>query len=247
VPDAVAASIAHVWIIDGLHGRFLTLDWAMSFRQGIFLRAAVVLAVVWGCVWGLQSFAASRKITADRISKEIEMANFADWSSGTIEINSEEAQRREAEIRRLADLFNRLDFQEREKNREERAGESFFRKLATGEKSLFIQLTVVESMSRFMESLDGMKPQQRRQFVELGLKEIQQGRTSEEMARADELGADLLDKISQEGMRAYFEKSSADTKLDLAPLMEAMNETMQGLRGNEFRPVLHKNDSPTQP
>ncbi len=102
-------------------------------------------------------------------------------------------------------------------------------------------------MSRFMESLDGMKPQQRRQFVELGLKEIQQGRTSEEMARADELGADLLDKISQEGMRAYFEKSSADTKLDLAPLMEAMNETMQGLRGNEFRPVLHKNDSPTQP
>ena len=27
-----------------------------------------------------------------------------------------------------------------------------------------------------------------------------------------------------------------DTKLDLAPLMEAMNETMQGLRGNEFGP-----------
>ena len=37
-------------------------------------------------------------------------------------------------------------------------------------------------------------------------------------------------------MQAYFEKSSADTKLDLAPLMEAMNETMQGLRGNEFGP-----------
>jgi len=219
----------------------------MSFRQGILLRAALVLALVWGCVWGLQGFAASRKITAGRISKEITTANFADWSSGATPMNSDEARRREAEIRRLADLFNRLDFQEREKNREGRAGESFFRKLAAGEKSLFIQLTVVESMSRFMESLDGMKPQQRRQFVEQGLKEIQQGRTGLEMERADKLGADLLDKISQEGMRAYFEKSSADTKLDLAPLMEAMNEAMQGLRGNEFRPVLHKNDSPAQP
>jgi len=65
---------------------------------------------------------------------------------------------------------------------------------------------------------------------------IQEGRTAEEMARAKELGSDLLDKISREGMRAYFEKSSVDTKLDLAPLMEAVNETMQGLRGNEFGP-----------
>ena len=173
--------------------------------------------------------------------------NFEDWSSGSTAMNSDEVRRREAEIRRLAGLFNRLDFQERERNRESRVGESFFRRLAAGEKSLFIQLTVVESMSRFMESLDGMKPQQRRQFVEQGLKEIQQGRTGQEMARADELGADLLDKISQEGMRAYFEKASADTKLDLAPLMEAMNETMQGLRGNEFRPLLHNNESPPRP
>ena len=56
------------------------------------------------------------------------------------------------------------------------------------------------------------------------------------MARAEELGPELLEKITQEGMRAYFEKSSAETKLDLAPLMQAVNETMQGLRGHEFGP-----------
>ena len=50
------------------------------------------------------------------------------------------------------------------------------------------------------------------------------------------MGGDLLAKIIQEGMRAYFDKASADTKLDLAPLMQAMNEAMQGLRGNEFGP-----------
>ena len=205
-------------------------------RRDVILKAALVLLVVWAAVWAIRAYAETRKITAERLDREVAAARFADWSDLASPPDRAETARREAELRNIAGLVNRLDFQEREKNRENRAGEKFFRKLAPDEKSLFIELTIVESMSRFMESLDAMKPEQRKKFVEQGMKEIQSGRTQEEMARTDELGADLLEKISQQGMRAYFDKSSADTKLDLAPLMEAMNETMQGLRGNEFGP-----------
>jgi hypothetical protein len=45
-----------------------------------------------------------------------------------------------------------------------------------------------------------------------------------------------MNKITEEGMRAYFEKANSETKLDLAPLMESMNEVMQGMRGNRFGP-----------
>ncbi len=207
----------------------------MRHKQ-VIIKAALILAVVWACVWGIRVYAGSRKITAERVNRAVSEANFADWSAGTSAPNAAEAKRRENELRNIAQLVNGLDFQEREKNRENRAGENFFRKLSPDEKSLFIDLTIVESMGRFMEALDAMKPEQRKKFVEQGLKEIKEGRTQSEMERADELGADLLDQISQQGMKAYFEKSSADTKLDLAPLMESMNETMQGLRGNEFRP-----------
>ena len=72
--------------------------------------------------------------------------------------------------------------------------------------------------------------------MEQGLREIESGKTAEEMARARELGDDLLETIAGEGIRAYFDKASTDTKLDLAPLMESMNEVMQGLRGQEFGP-----------
>lgn len=200
------------------------------------MKALVVLLVVWGCVWAVRSYAGSRKITAERVNREVETANFADWSGQANAPDAAEAARREKELRKIATMVNGLDFEEREKNRDNRGGENFFRKLAPAEKSLFIELTVMETMSRFMEALDAMKPGQRKKFVEQGLRDIREGRTEAEMARADELGDDLLDKISQGGMKAYFEKSSADTKLDLAPLMEAMNETMQGLRGNEFGP-----------
>lgn len=180
--------------------------------------------------------AGSKRITSDKINREIEAAKFADWSDQAAPPSAAEARRRDEELRRIAGMVNQLDFQEREKNRENRVGEAFFQRLSSAEKTVFIELTIMESMGRFMEALDAMGPEQRKKFVEQGLKDIREGRTEAEMARADALGDDLLERISGEGMRAYFEKSNADTKLDLAPLMEAMNEAMQGLRGNEFGP-----------
>lgn len=205
-------------------------------RNKVIFKAVAILAVVWLGVWAVRAYAGTRKLTAERVNLAITEADFADWSGSDTPPDAAEAARRDSELRRIADMVNRLDFNEREKNRNNRTPEEFFRKLSTAEKNRFIDLTVRESMNRFMESLDAMPPAQRRKFVEQGLRDIQQGRTAEDMARAGEMGADLLDRISQEGMRAYFEKSSADTKLDLAPLMEAVNETMQGLRGNEFGP-----------
>lgn len=205
-------------------------------RRKVLVQALLVLALVWGVVWGIRTYAASRKITAERLNARMVESRFADWSALESPPDAAEAKRRENELREIAGLVNGLDFQEREKNRRNRSGEEFFRKLSTSEKNLFIDLTVMESMNRFMEALDSMPPAQRKKFVEQGLREIEEGSTAEQMARAKELGADLLEKITQEGMRAYFEKSTTQTKLDLAPLMQAVNETMQGLRGNEFGP-----------
>lgn len=205
-------------------------------RRNVILRALAVLVIVWAAVWGVRTYAGSKKITAERLESRIESANFADWSDHESPPSAAEAKRRDKELREIADMVNRLDFHEREKNRSSRSGEEFFRKLSASEKSLFIDITIMESMNRFMESLDAMPAEQRRRFVEQGLKEVEAGRTEHDIARAEELGADLMEKISQEGMRAYFEKSSTETKLDLAPLMEAINETMQGLRGHEFGP-----------
>ncbi len=204
-------------------------------RRAIILKAALALALVWAVVFVVRSQAGSRKITAERVNAAVLAADFSDWSERT-DNRGAEAEKREKELRRIAEMVNRLDFQEREKNRDSRVPEEFFAKLSAREKSLFIDLTITESMTRFMEALDAMPADQRRKFVEQGLNEIKAGRTEEEMQRAEALGSDLLEKISQEGMKAYFNKSSTDTKLDLAPLMEAMNEVMQGLRGNEFGP-----------
>lgn len=201
-------------------------------RRSVILKAVIALALVWGVVWGIRAWAGSRKVTAERIEKEIHSTEFEDWSSN--KGRSDDPAEREKEIRRIAEMINRLDFQEREKNRENRSGEEFYKKLSPEERTLFVDLTVMESMNRFMAALDELKPAERKRFVMQALREIDDGRTEEEMTRVRALGDNLLDRISEEGMKAYFNKASADTKLDLAPLLEAMNEVMQGMRGNEF-------------
>ncbi|MCW1924414.1 hypothetical protein OKA05_17745 [Luteolibacter arcticus] len=198
-------------------------------RHRVLLQTALLLALIWGGVVAMRAFAGSREVTAEKVNREIEAAAFDDWAGreGT-------DSGREKKLREIAGLVNRLDFAERQKTREDRTTEGFFRRMSPPEKKLFIDLTVRESMGKFMEAMDALPPEKRKEFVEQGLREIESGKTEEEMARARELGDDLLETIAGEGMRAYFEKASADTKLDLAPLMESMNEVMQGLRGQEF-------------
>jgi predicted phage gp36 major capsid-like protein len=204
-------------------------------QRKIILQAVAAIALVWLTVFAIRSWAGSKKITAEKIDAVIDSAEFANWSSGD-QFDTKTTDKREKKIREIANLTNQLDFQEREKNRENRSGDKFFRLLNPSERNLFIDLTVAESMNKFMQALDQMPAAERKKFVAQGLAEIEKGKTAEEIERTKELGEDVLEKITQEGMRAYFEKASTDTKLDLAPLMESMNDVMQGMRGGRLGP-----------
>lgn len=208
----------------------------MDHRKKIILRSAILLVGVWLAVWGVRALAGSQRATAERVGEAIEDAKLADWSQYGEAPDAAEGARREKHLREIAGLLNRLDFHERERMRENRVGDDFFERLSRPEKLLFVDLTVTESMNRMMEAIDAMPAAERKHFVEKGLEEVASGRTEEDMSRANELGEDLMAKVAEEGMRAYYEKASTDTKIDLAPLMEAMNDVMQGLRGREYDP-----------
>lgn len=202
----------------------------------MIIQALLLLAVVWGAVTGIRALVGTQRVTAEKLASQIEAGAFADWSELEVLPANAETKGRHNQITEIADMVNQLDFAEREKARDERIGESFFRRLSVPEKELFIDLTIEKSMETFMKALDALDPEQRRKFVEDGLREIEDGRTEEEMKRTREMSEDLLRRISDEGMKSYFANASADTKLDLAPLMEAMDDVMKGMRGREFGP-----------
>lgn len=208
----------------------------MKRNQRLVIQAVLLLLLVWGVVSGVRILVGTQRVTAEKMAEVIDVANFDDWSELEVLPANAESKGRHKMITEIADMVNGLDFAEREKAREDRIGENFFRKLAYPEKERFIDLTIKKSMATFMKALDALDPEQRRKFVEDGLREIEDGRTEEEMKRTREMGEDLLGRIADEGMKSYFENASADTKIDLAPLMEAMDDVMKGMRGREFGP-----------
>lgn len=201
-------------------------------KRQFVLRAVMALVLVWVAVIAIRSFAGSKRVTAENIERKIEAADFEDWSDGMPIDGSSEV--RSEKLEEIAEMFNRLDFGERQRAREERVGEEMFNRLTRDEKERFVDLTIRQSMETFMEAVDAMAPAERKKVIEDGLRQIEDGRTEEEIAKAREVSDRLLSKITEEGLRAYFEKAGADAKQDLAPLMEAMDGVMKGLSGNEF-------------
>ena len=203
-------------------------------KQRIILQALVVLALVWGVVAGVRAIAGSQRMTASKIQREIGKMGFEDWSEGVPD--GVDPAARDARIREVAEMFNGLDFGERQKAHDLQVGEQLFDRMTPGEKDLFVDLTIQKSMETFMDALDAMTPRERKKIVEDGLRQIEEGRTAEDIARFRKDNEEALAKITEEGLNAYFKKANADTKLDLAPLMEEMDGLLKGFTRKDFRP-----------
>ena len=48
--------------------------------------------------------------------------------------------------------------------------------------------------------------------------------------RLEEADPGVAEKITEAGLKAYYEDASAETKIDLAPLLEEMQRSMAGMR-----------------
>ena len=76
-----------------------------------------------------------------------------------------------------------------------------------------------------------MTPAKRKQVVNRAMADL--NRVREELGRQDAEGSvpdQALKRIIDEGMKSFISDASAETKLDLQPLIEQMQSIMQNLR-----------------
>jgi hypothetical protein len=185
----------------------------------------LVIATLWLAVWGVSGWASDRKATADRVAEMIEESNFDDWSSEMSD--AVDADGRRGRLEQIAEVFNRLDLRERERLQDSRAGLKLFQRLNPSERIYFLELTLTKSMERMMEAFDKMDPKERQRLVEKSLRDME-GQGGEDLVRLKEEDPEVIDRIVKEGLAAYYQNASAETKMDLAPLMDAFGEMLNG-------------------
>lgn len=201
-------------------------------RWLLIAKVAGGILVLWLAVFGIKSLLAPHQATPERLDTLVEEAKLEDFSRFGNLPNDEITLQRFESMEKVASVVNRLDLDGQEQSRA--SLEAFFEKLSVSERHQFIELTA-ESFTRFFDALDALTPEARRDFIERGIRELENGTTEKSMKLIMEKDPQLLERIAQNGMKAYFENASAETKMELAPFLKATNEVMQGIRGQPFQ------------
>jgi len=195
----------------------------------LLLKACVALAIVWGLVAAVSAIASGNRVTPERIAADLARRPLASLT---------DAADRERRIREVADRINRLDYEQRQAARNLEADNGrpfrdFFEGLAPAERALFIELTIGPTFTHLMTAYNEMPAEERRRIAERTLANLNEsGTLSDGDARAwEEQGPELFEKVVGEGLRAYYEDASAETKLDFAPVLESLQKTLQSPRG----------------
>lgn len=138
---------------------------------------------------------------------------------------------REQFLAELALNLNRLDFDERQKLHATRPLAPLIEQMTETERLNLLEKTLPEGFKQLMESLNKMTPEQRKRLVQRGLQDMEeaQHRFASKGTRPHVDDA-IVQGIIQNGFHEYLEKASADTKMDLAPLVEQIQVNLQGLR-----------------
>jgi hypothetical protein len=131
----------------------------------------------------------------------------------------------------LADRVNQLSFDERQKFRQQGDMREFFEKMTPAERAHYLDLTLPKGMKQMMEAFNQMPTEKRKQLVNRALGDLNKARDEAGPNDPDRVRVAFSDptmqKIINSGMESFLKDANADTKLDLQPLIEQMQNIMQ--------------------
>lgn len=194
----------------------------MNPRNKLLVKGIVALVLLWGIAYAIVSWAGSIRPTPEKIVAYID----ADPLEGL-----EDPEKRKEVIGTLATMLNELEPSELrllEENRENYSRRDFFEQLSPDEQFYFLEKRVGRAFQQMMQSFNDMDRDERKKVVERSLKRMQEQNGGP--GRLEEADPELAEKITGAGLKAYYEDASAETKIDLAPLLEEMQRSMTTMR-----------------
>jgi hypothetical protein len=181
----------------------------------IWLKAGGLIAAIWLIAALAIHFAHGRQPT---------VASITDYVNST-DLNSLSAADRQRAIARMEDMLNRVSLEDRQQLDRARITRDFFDKLTADEQGAYLDATLPTGFKEMMESFNKMDPVKRKQFVSRALEQMKQRQG--DGPPPDPKQAQIAQHVIDQGLKSFYSDASADTKLDLAPLVEQMQENLQ--------------------
>lgn len=205
----------------------------MNRRQRAGLFALLAVAAVWLLALGGYAVAQHFKVTAEKVRAFVEGTDL-DKLPGTARARA---------LRELADMINALSPEERQQARLNRLWAQWFNEMTEDERAAFLDATLPSGFKQMLASFEKLAPERRQKAVDTAIKQLKdlrdatpeefQKKTAPRNTNAPVLSEDLQKKVVFTGLQSVYGNSSAETKAELAPLLEEVQKNMQS--GRLFR------------
>ncbi len=201
------------------------------WRPVFFIAAAI--CAIWVVALAGYRIAKNSKMTAEKVRAYAESVDISKLSGAA----------RAKAIHDLADKLNALSLEERRKARLERISWGWFDQMTEEEKGAFIDATMPTGFKQMLTSFEQLPEEKRRRSIDDALRRLKEAR---DQLASDQpggnqggpnsppvLSSELQAKIRTIGLSTFYSQSSAQTKAELAPVLEELQRTMES--GRPFR------------
>jgi hypothetical protein len=220
------------------------LDLEDMGRQRRFIICAVTAIVgIWLLAVAGHWYFESLKMTADKVRAYMESVDFAQLTG---------AARAEA-LKNLEDKLNALPYEERQRLRLQHMVDAWFNEMTEEEKMQFVEATMPTGIKQMLTAFEQLPEDKRRRLVDNTLKNLRDAKGSSSGGRRAQYGTnappyqangtnsitstnavvispELEAKIRSIGLNTFYSQSSAETKAEMAPVMEELQRQMQNGR-----------------
>src|SRR3954454_16429497 len=207
-------------------------------RRKPVLYAVDALLIVWLIAFLGYSIAAHYKVTTEKVAAYLRANNLSKLSP----------TEREKALRELARKMNALSAEDRRKARLDGQFAPWFQEMTDEEKGRFIDETMPSGFKQMLVSFEQLPVEKRKKTIDDALRNMRKtrdqadtqdgtpGEIGSQTNRMGELSPDLQKKVVQIGLKSFYSESSAQTKAELAPVMEEMQRLMESGRLFRNRP-----------
>lgn len=195
-------------------------------RYRIVWWSGLALILLWGGVFAGYRIAEALRPTPEKVAAY----------ARSLDLTGLSAEQRWAALERLARQLNALDYEARREVRLGRVWGRLLEQMTDEERARFVQATLPAGVKQMLDAFEALPGDKRQRAVDDSLRRLREARAN---LRAGEvsvptdapvLSEDMQRQIVEIGLRTFYSQSSAQTKAELAPVLEEMQRLMESGR-----------------
>ena len=200
----------------------------MNPRYKPLLLAAFAVVGVWLLAWAGMRLAASSRMTPEKLIALLHETDLARL----------DAAARAKKLQQLAEKLNTMPRDDRRSARADQEWDRVWKQMTEAEKGELVERTMPSGVKQMLTAFEQLPEDKRRSAITNAIARMRADRESDESpvgARTDRepMSEEMQQKVVTTGLKTFYSESSAQTKAEVAPLLEEMQQAMQS--GKMFR------------